>query len=648
MNFGVKNGLVAKVLVFVMVFSILFCGKSTEVKTDASTTTHELNVTNDMKVQTISTNTTVNGFTFITGGATWTIDSSTKYYEGVKYVLRARSGGKGTINKRAISFTTSAAGTLTVYAMSSGSASRRITLYGNGKDLNSQTALGGNIQSFTFQLPNAGTYIIYTPDDSVSFYYLKVTADGTAPTATPKPTATPTTAPTATPKPTATPTTAPTVTPKPTATPTVAPTPTPVPVTGDAIYVSTSGSSSASGTLANPMSLGAAISAVKPGQTIYLLAGTYKFSSQVTIPYGNNGSSSAYKTMMPYNNASVTLDFSSQAYGDTASNPRGLQMEGNYWKVYGIRIYGSADNGIFVGGNNNIIEYCVLEANRDSGLQISRRSSSLTNFSDWPANNLVKNCTSFNNFDTATGENADGFAAKLTCGNGNVFDGCIAYNNVDDGWDLYTKSETGAIGSVTIKNCIAFRNGATSSGAFTANSDGNGFKLGGSSIAVKHTVENCIAFENKNHGFTDNSNPGVITVKNCTSFNNSLMDGGKSNFDFARSDSSNNIFINLISFSTKKVASDKYKGTATNCSFYYSGKYYLITSTANVNTRNSVYGTLNTAGVTTSDFVSLSSPAIGANVHSLWRETNGTVNVGSFLKIASGSAYVGMGSTLSK
>ncbi|UKI49487.1 MAG: hypothetical protein L6U99_12615 [Clostridium sp.] len=37
----------------------------------------------------------------------------------------------------------------------------------------------------------------------------------------------------------------------------------------------------------------------------------------------------------------------------------------------------------------------------------------------WPANNLILNCTPFNNSD-ATGENADGFAAKLTCGN-NIF-----------------------------------------------------------------------------------------------------------------------------------------------------------------------------------------------------------------------------------
>lgn len=425
---------------------------------------------------------------------------------------------------------------------------------------------------------------------------------------------------------------------------TTSPTTSPV-VEANAIYASPNGSGN--GTLNNPTSIKSAITSVAPGQTIYLLAGTYKSKEQLTIAYGNNGTASAYKKIRPYNNGEVIFDFSSQSYGDTGTNLRGIQLEGNYWSIYGIKVTGSADNGLFVAGKNNIIELCEFSGNRDSGLQISRRNSKITNFSDWPSNNLIKNCTSYNNMDPATGENADGFAAKLTCGNGNVFDGCIAYNNVDDGWNLYTKTETGAIGSVTIKNCIAFRNGSTSEGVYTQDSDGNGFKLGGANIAVSHLVENCISFENKNHGFTDNSNPGTITVKNCTSFNNSLADGNKSNFDFARSTSSHNIFKSLISFSTKSISSDKYKGIATNCSFQNGGKYYLITSTANVDTKTSggYKGALNSTGVKTSDFVSLNSPALKTDIHKLWRNSDGSVNIGTFLRISSSSKYKGFGAS---
>ena len=47
-------------------------------------------------------------------------------------------------------------------------------------------------------------------------------------------------------------------------------------------------------------------------------------------------------------------------------------MNGDYWHIYGIVVEYAGDNGIFVGGSNNIIERTVTRFNRDSGLQISR------------------------------------------------------------------------------------------------------------------------------------------------------------------------------------------------------------------------------------------------------------------------------------
>lgn len=66
------------------------------------------------------------------------------------------------------------------------------------------------------------------------------------------------------------------------------------------------------------------------------------------------------------------------------------------------------------------------------------------------------NCSSYLNADKGY-EDADGFAAKLTVGQGNVFDGCIAAYNADDGWDLFAKVQSGSIGVVTIQNCVAFK-----------------------------------------------------------------------------------------------------------------------------------------------------------------------------------------------
>ena len=77
-------------------------------------------------------------------------------------------------------------------------------------------------------------------------------------------------------------------------------------------------------------------------------------------------------------------------------------------------------------------DYITWDGN--SGLQIGRDNSEQSDISDWPSYNLIQNCTSYNNYDNET--YADGFAAKLTVGYGNVFDGCIAYRNSDNGWDL--------------------------------------------------------------------------------------------------------------------------------------------------------------------------------------------------------------------
>lgn len=422
-------------------------------------------------------------------------------------------------------------------------------------------------------------------------------------------------------------------------------------VTGSTIYVSPTGSDNGLGTTSSPMSITKAITSIQQGGTIYLTGGTYKLNKQLTIAETNSGTASKMNNLIALNGAEVILDFSAQAYGEPSTNERGIQLDGSYWYIKGITVQGAADNGFFVSGKNNKLELCVARANRDTGIQISRRNSSLSSMKDWPANNLILNCTSYNNSDPATGENADGFAAKLTCGEGNVFDGCIAYNNVDDGWDLYAKTETGPIGSVTIKNCIAFRNGATTDGHFTANSDGNGFKLGGSGIAVPHRIENSIAFENKNHGFTDNSNPGTITLKNCTSINNSLDNGGKSNFDFARDKSkSNNVLINCISFSEGKVASDKYIGKAENCVFYGGGKWYEFTTLASANSTLSDLRGTQITGPTVSDFATLTAPAIGTDFHTLWRNSDGSINIVNVFKIASSSTFANrnLGANLSK
>jgi hypothetical protein len=356
-----------------------------------------------------------------------------------------------------------------------------------------------------------------------------------------------------------------------------------------------------------PTTLTAAITRVQPGQTVQMRGGTYNFSATITIARGNNGTSSQQKNIFAFGSERPILDFSAQSF---SSSNRGIQLNGFFWHLRGLEITGAGDNGLFIGGNNNTIERCSTHNNRDSGLQLGRHSSDAPQ-SEWPANNLILNCDSFDNFDPDNGEDADGFACKLTTGPGNVFRGCIAHHNVDDGWDLFTKTDTGPISPVTIENCISFSNGATSNGGSTTNSDGNGFKLGGDDIPVNHIIRRSIAFGNKKHGITFNSNPGSITVTNCTSFNN-----GEENIKF---DTGTHVFTNNLSF--QGTNSDHTTGTdvsSTNC-WWKNG--------VSVNAKGLV--------VSAADFVSLT-PTVTRNA-------DGSINLGNFLRLAPGSDLINAG-----
>jgi hypothetical protein len=248
---------------------------------------------------------------------------------------------------------------------------------------------------------------------------------------------------------------------------------------------------------------------------------------------------------------------------DSKQKQAGFELAGNYWHIYGIDFANSADNkkGFNISGNHNVVELCNTYNNGDTGMQISRYGNVGKEL--WPAYNTVLNCTSYDNMDSGA-NNADGFAAKLTVGDGNVFKGCIAYNNIDDGWDLYTKGESGPIGVVTIDGCITYNNGKNSTG--TVVGDGNGFKLGGEGVAVNHVIKNSIAFNNLTSGFTSNSNPAVIS-ENCIAFGNA-----GANFDWRHYDNATSQFKATGNISYKAGSKDNYPvELASDSNFYFDG-----------------------------------------------------------------------------
>jgi len=290
---------------------------------------------------------------------------------------------------------------------------------------------------------------------------------------------------------------------------------------GQTIIVTPDGKTTGDGTEESPLDINTAVSYAQPGQTILMKNGVY--DKWITINRSVCGTADK-----PIN--LVAESISTDGTDGVVLSGAGLTIIGSYWHVYGLYVKDSSGVGIQVSGNYNTIDMCTVNHAANSGIQISRNGGA-DNYAGiqgklWPTGNLIKNCESFDNCDAGRND-ADGFAAKLTCGEGNRFYGCISHNNIDDGWDLYAKSVSGTIGSVTIENCVAYNNGWLITDDVTAAGynygEGNGFKLGGGYLKGGHKLINCVSFGNHAKGITSNSCPD-ISITRCTAYNNGNAD----------------------------------------------------------------------------------------------------------------------------
>lgn len=167
-------------------------------------------------------------------------------------------------------------------------------------------------------------------------------------------------------------------------------------------------------------------------------------------------------------------------------------------------------------GSHNIFERLAMHDGQAIGIYHVRGSD-----------NLFLNCDAWNNWDHTSedgkGGNVDGFGCHPTRGStGNVFRGCRAWFNSDDGYDCISAQEP-----VTFENCWAAYNGRSADGKKLA--DGNGFKAGGYGSHVanelpnpipRHVVRGCLAVGNKASGFYANHHPGGCDWIHNTAFRN--------------------------------------------------------------------------------------------------------------------------------
>ncbi len=302
-------------------------------------------------------------------------------------------------------------------------------------------------------------------------------------------------------------------------------------------YVATNGKNTNAGTLQAPFAtLTHAQSLVEPGDTVFIRGGIYKpveadimgvresIYACVFLMDKSGTSEQQRICYMGYPGERAVFDLSNVKPADKRVSVfyvSGAYLHFNNLEVIGtqVTIVGHTQSECFSnrGGNNNIYEQLSMHDGMGIGFYLVKGG-----------NNLILNCDAYNNYDTVSdggkGGNVDGFGGHPdNDGSGNVFRGCRAWWNSDDGFDLINSGK-----AVVIDHCWSFYNGYQP-GTFKAAGDGTGFKAGGygmsdtpkvPDVIPQHEVKNCIAFYNKNKGFYANHHLGGILWENNSGYKN--------------------------------------------------------------------------------------------------------------------------------
>ena len=308
--------------------------------------------------------------------------------------------------------------------------------------------------------------------------------------------------------------------------PTPAPKPTSKPKS--VLYVSPNGSDNNDGRSKDKplQTLSHTAKLVRPGDTVYLRGGVHK--GYLTKYFETDGKKDARITITSYPGERAIVEGKHRSYKDSksVSNPTLFRILADYYTVQDITFRNSAGRGLYLKGNHTIVRNVLTHDHHSDGIY------SLGSYG------LFEGTVSHGNYSVKNGgDSADGI--KIASGHHNTVRNFLAYNNSDDGIDIFCSS------NALVEYNVSHSNGRGYSG------NGNGFKLGcRHTINSKNVARYNLAYKNRTNNFDSNSAGGVIMFHNT-----SWKAGGHGFVAYAPKSSglAPNIVKNNISYQDKKA-----------------------------------------------------------------------------------------------
>lgn len=387
-------------------------------------------------------------------------------------------------------------------------------------------------------------------------------------------------------------------------------------------YCATTGNdTTGDGSIGNPWATWEKLgNSLTPGDIGMVRGGTYTPTKAVSFNFHcwwQNIVGTSTQPIIIQNYPGETPIFDFTGFVTTHTDPWILYLDGcSYLTVKGLRGTGLAQvasglgvsRGLALDASPNCtIDQVIMDNIGGSGFVVGN-DSSYAYFKNCDAHHLADPNSPGAEYGGADGYNVSGGVNSTAV----TFENCRAWWCSDDGFDCFLTD-----GVVTYKGCQAFWNGYIP-GTFTTGGNGEGFKLGPTQTAplarTTKILTNCIAFENRSNGFSQNAAETRMSMINCTAYKN-----GNHGLWFGWYPAYAQPFYNNISWDNAGSELDESGG--------------------NVGGSNNTWD----GGVTVnnSDFKSISSTGMDGA-----RGSNGSLPVTDFLRLAEGSDLINAGTPI--